>query len=159
MAETTDQNDVNEDITRSLREVVDDIEVFVASFVERLLEVAKSDRSATNSPQQIQTDSSKFDQERAAWEEQRRVQELEIRKRFDQLTDAWLRLEDEQREFLELKEQYAVHRSGTSIGNSRVVPETDTATIGSERIRESSVLQFQRLKQEIHLRRSTTLKR
>jgi len=158
-------NDTPDAIANALLDVVDDVEKFLSDYVKRLLIDGDNQPSQNwsgaddstvadatwNRVESVNKSDMDFEQEKNRWEQQRILQESEIQLKFEQLTEAWLRLEEEQRLFLQIKDQHMSVPVGNGTNKSEnpgVV--TEEADSGCEnQSRASAVLQFQRLRQEI----------
>lgn len=150
MSESGHPHDTPESIADSLRVVVADVETFVSDYLNRLSVAFENNRSKDRT-QKVYQSVEDFEQEKTRWEQYRMLQEKEIQRKFDQLTEAWLRLEGEQRMFLQTKDQReSVQLSSGNAKNENIrCTSTDASSGAHIRSRESAVLQFQRLRQEI----------
>lgn len=152
-------------ILDALQDVISDVHMFVADWCQRLDHVVASyDPPPTVLGQPADEDLHQriqdFQQEKHQWESERDVAALQIQEKADQLTEAWLRLEDEQRKFLQIKESRLqtardrtpaepVRSHGEDHANSDGPSPQRSMPAASNPSRADVVQQFQRLRREI----------
>ncbi|QDT07174.1 hypothetical protein K227x_55990 [Rubripirellula lacrimiformis] len=168
-----DDGSANDAVIASLQGVVSDVDDFMSSWLERLSQSDVLCQNPLTTDQRLRERIERFEREKSRWEDKRRCQEREIHQKLDQLSDAWLRLESEQRRFLQTKgsrhpiavannaaiddgvEKNPVPISGKQSVNEQVSSPRSVEATASE-ARESAVLQFQRLRQEIEFNRPSS---
>ncbi len=98
------QDDVTpETIVAALEGVISDVNEFLSEFCQRVDQDFASRKSATISEAELRKRLEEFTAEKNHWEANRERDEQRINQKFEQLTEAWLRLEEEQRSFLRTK--------------------------------------------------------
>lgn len=140
-----------DEIFDALELIIGDVHRFLQNFCERLQHVP--------APRQSDNDhSSEADslaQEREQWEAKRARVEHKIREQLDLLAAAWLRLEAEQRSFLQMKEGLAFDVSNRPEKKPlQASLETGLQTVpGGAKppplLPQSAIREFERLRQEI----------
>lgn len=162
-----------EDFVNELQTIVADIDTFLSRWLERIH--ADKDSMATRSPSEaLQQRMDEFLEERRGWEAKRDFELRKIEENTNQLTEAWLRLESEQRRFLQTKNQQPpATRVRSSDSNTEPLAQTRLTVLDREeplpsggeagRITNTAVAdpksdtaiqQFRRLKREIDRGRS-----
>ena len=167
--------------TEQLRKLLSDVDAFLTQYCDRLdrkvEEIARQaqTQSHTQDRQAGQDRSQKgestaaireLEEQRELWEAQKEQEELQIQQQLGLLQEAWLRLEEEQRSFLQSKESFAATQGGTRTSQApAAAPATEqTSTTRTQPIgrpskpvsannvaySSSAIDEFQRLKQEIH---------
>ncbi len=108
IAVNTDDCDVApEVILDALQDVISDVEAFLSDLFHRLdHNIAVSDTVA-EPDERLRQRIEEFQYEKSQWEAKRKCDAEQFREKADQLTDAWLRLEAEQRKILQMKEPHA----------------------------------------------------
>ncbi|MGI9471965.1 MAG: hypothetical protein ACR2NZ_10555 [Rubripirellula sp.] len=96
-----------EDALDAIQDVVDDVDEYVLEWFKRLNDGLVNDGSSTTSDRDLRARIREFREEKRQWEAKREVQQLELQEKMRQLTDAWLRLEDEQRVLLQRRDSAA----------------------------------------------------
>jgi hypothetical protein len=145
-----------QDIFDQLDSVIGDIHGFLSNFCERL-------QRLTAEPVATQGDSHAGDtspEAREEWEAKRARTEQKIRDHVELLSDAWLRLEAEQRNLLQTKEGLAVDlpsradkNSVAAVGGVGAARQSVSSISNPPQLRQSAVREFERLRQEIQLSR------
>lgn len=140
-----------QEICHALELVIGDVNRFLQNFCDRLQRVVPANDSSSSHLDE--TDD--LAEEQALWEAKRESVEQKIREQLDLLADAWMRLEAEQRSFLQKKEGLAfdLHsRAERSIADSSVGASLQSVPGGSRlppRPQQSAVHEFERLRQEV----------
>jgi hypothetical protein len=168
----------NDDIVRALEAIVRDIDVYLSGWLRRLEEAVPVLSSAAKAATHLDSGNEAFQREKAAWETRRQEEVRRIEETAALLTDAWLRLEAEQREFLQCKDaQRGAARERVSsspaiveepapvipaspgleaIAEPPACSEGETARVSAAPPgvqRPGTIEQFRRLQQEIEQRR------
>ena len=112
------------DVVDQLQQLIDDVEAFCTAYLREMSTICQCDDRTFGSGENIELGSSQLAREKAAWEQLRRMQEAELAEKFEYLTDAWLRLEEEQRQFLQTKE---LHSARSIEEHSRQLSDTSNA--------------------------------
>ena len=114
--------------TEQLRKLLSDVDAFLTQYCDRLdrkvEEIARQaqTQSHTQDRQAGQDRSQKgestaaireLEEQQELWEAQKEQEELQIQQQLGLLQEAWLRLEEEQRSFLQSKESFAATQGGT----------------------------------------------
>ncbi|MEM7560428.1 MAG: hypothetical protein AAF394_15005 [Planctomycetota bacterium] len=164
-----------------LRKLLSDVDAFLTHYCDRLdrkvEEIARQAQTRPHTPDRQsapvrteQADSSaamrELAEQQELWEAQKEQEELQIQQQLGLLQEAWLRLEEEQRSFLQTKEGFAATQGGTRTSSTpAAAPATEqTSTTRTQPIgrpskpvsannaaySSSAIDEFQRLKQEIH---------
>ena len=141
--------DCPQHIVDELEAVVTEIQDFLQDFCDRF---EKLTAQASTSPDNA-TDKGDSDESSGEWENKRKQAEQRIGEQVDLLTNAWLRLEDEQRALLQAKQGMANElkaRATTFDGGSasrlQCLPGSSQFTANIE---HSAVHEFERLRHEI----------
>ena len=154
-----------------LQVIVSDVEAFVSDWFKRLTQSVVSPMLVPTTNQQLLKHIDDFQTKKRQWEERKTHAEEEIREKLEQISEAWLRLEAEQRRFLQTKESYAptvpeYKAERESLGNVGAGDLTATMTSDGRCLNEQSlrpplpdtsvnrsakntIQQFQRLRREI----------
>lgn len=109
-----------EDALDAIQDVVEDVDQYVLEWFKRLndgLAVADAPAAAMTD-RELRARIKDFREEKRQWEAKREVEQHELQEKMRQLTDAWLRLEDEQRLLLQRRE---------STGSNKEKPTTRTS--------------------------------
>ncbi len=91
-------------IVDALQTIVSDVDAFLSNWFRRLDQCVESCPSGATPDAILQRRIEDFQNEKTRWEAQRNSDERHIQEQAQQLTEAWLRLEDEQRKFLQMKD-------------------------------------------------------
>ena len=161
-----ENSEVAEDeIFDALQDVISDVDTFMAGWCKRFDQVVSSCASpaaveANPADANLHDRIKDFQQEQAKWEAKRKLEAERIQEQADQLTEAWLRLETEQRRFLQMKESHPLatpERRTDAVEQTRdrdrsAIDQQSTrrsVTPNANPLREAAVRQFQRLRREI----------
>ncbi len=90
-----------EAIVVALQAMVADVDGFLSSWLQRIDNSLALANLSPEADEQIRRRISQFQQEKQKWETKRNSEAQQIREQAEQLTEAWLRLEAEQRKFLQ----------------------------------------------------------
>lgn len=149
VAATPPMGDYPQHIVGELEAVVNEIQAFLQNFCDRF-ETLRA--QASTLPADF-TDNDDSDDSSADWEIKRKQAEQRIGEQVDLLTNAWLRLEEEQRSLLQTKQGLANElkaRATTFDGSSasilQCLPGESQFAAKTE---HSAVHQFERLRHEI----------
>jgi hypothetical protein len=148
--ESTLFNSLPSEVIEELETVIGDIGGFLQNFCNRFEELS-TESFATKVNPNNNDDSAEA---REDWEAQRLVAEQGLREKIELLTGAWLRLEEEQRTLLQMKNGLAVELStragentaGSVGSNMKCLPGSSRH---STKTVQSAVCEFERLRQEI----------
>jgi hypothetical protein len=179
---TTSSVDVNHDavapeaILGSLQTVISDVDLFLSNWCERFDRDIRPDQPSVAPDEPLQVCIEELKVERSNWEAKRKCEARQLEEMANQLTEAWLRLEAEQRSFLQMKEMHlsphARQPSSDSVAGgagespvldhrvafesnsvSRAEPPKKTNRVptrpGAVSKSQNSIRQFQQLKREI----------
>lgn len=168
----------SEDLMGVLHSVVCDVETFVSDWLRRAqCELAVTDASAGNETLQRRFEG--LQAEKRQWEAKRQCELDAIEHKANQLTEAWLKLEAEQRELLKPQDKKHRSRRPETAEPTQVVvhdlspqsaeppsPPSRRTTNSIEAVKRShsdsirsmndSVRQFQQLRREIEMTRAAT---
>lgn len=161
------------EMVTAIERVVLDIDEFVGDWLRRLNDQLQTEPPAVATDDRLEASVDAFEHEKNRWRLERDLVDDQIREKVEQLTQAWLHLETEQRKFLQMKELRTDVPSELSV---QVAP-LPLPTTGSEltslpsqeakhpsakttascfvndskksRSSENAVLQFQRLRKEV----------
>ncbi len=161
----TSHNNPTRQAAEALEVLLNDIECFLKNYCDKLDQATL----AANLPKKPTTTHSSdvtanreiscsddWTEERSRWELQRNQEQLQIQEQLQQLESAWLRLEDEQRRFLQTHQAPVTGRGqrmpvdeapNPSLRNASPVRQTLATTTGT--VSATAVEEFQRLKQEL----------
>lgn len=118
-----------EEIVDALQTLVSDVDGFLSCWFQRLDQCVQESEPRTAGDAALKKRYSEFQNEKVRWERQREVEQQQIREQAEQLTDAWLRLEEEQRRFLQLKSgQRAAGPERESGGRVNLAVDQDRST-------------------------------
>jgi len=148
----------------ALQVITADVDQFLLCWLDRLSRTVVSQQPLPTTDSQLRERMREFRHQQAEWEEQRQREEQEIKRKLDEITAAWLRLEVEQRKLLQAKE-LQVHEAQTNgvygeavsaaatayseNSESEQVSSVDFLSPNANQRTETTVLQFQRLRREI----------
>ncbi len=165
-----------EEIVDALQTIVSDADAFLSNWFRRLEQCVESCDPRTTPEAILQKRLDDFQNEKNLWEAKRKSDERAIQEKAEQLTEAWLRLEQEQRRFLQMNDpqRHAGSERGSTNGvASRPAQEDSPAASDVEAAfaepspsgdarpthqpesfpnapaRDSAVRQFQQLRREI----------
>lgn len=93
-----------EAIADALHHIINDVRTYLSDWCYRLEQNVKSQGVSATSEAVLHERIDEFQKMKTLWEAKRVAEEQQIKQKTDQLTEAWLRLEDEQRSFLQHKE-------------------------------------------------------
>jgi hypothetical protein len=165
------------EIVDALQSMLTDVDGFMVNWFQRLNHQLELDASDSTPDQKLRVRIEEFRREKNEWKLKRDREEEHIKAKFQQLTDAWLNLETEQRKLLQLKNarpSATFESPSPSVPPPTVVTETSIAQpaevvtkvessesnlpfpsqVSQESVpTENAVRQFQRLRQEIQSRR------
>ena len=165
--------------TEQLRKLLSDVDAFLTHYCDRLdrkvEEFARQAQAQSHTPdrqsapvrsQQGESTAAirKLAEQQELWEAQKEQEELQIQQQLGLLQEAWLRLEEEQRSFLQTKEAFTATQGGTRASPAATPAAEQTNTERTQPIgrpskpvsasnaaySSSAIDEFQRLKQEIH---------
>lgn len=158
----------------ALQMILADVDAFMSAWFQRLEQQFVLCEVPTTANELLNERVEEFQQRKSQWDSKRKREEQQIQEKVEQLTEAWLRLETEQRRFLQIKETHVPANSDTTQRDSTglTMPQAnndskleqsfsvDRGSINANtaaynladqghRSREAAVRQFQRLRQEI----------
>jgi len=157
----------------AIERVILDIDNFVGDWLQRLNNQLQTERPSEATDPSLRENVDAFEQEKSRWRLERNRGDEQIREKVEQLTQAWLHLEAEQRKFLQIKEVRTIVTSELAIQvASQPLPTTGSESTSlrspegkhhsakttascfvtdskESRSSENAVLQFQRLRKEI----------
>lgn len=170
-----DRSPTYDDVAFALQAIVSDVDVFVSDWFKRLKQAVVLPAQVPTTNQQLLKLIDNFQREKRQWEDDQTAAEEEIQKKVEEISEAWLRLEAEQRRFLQTKETYASnlpeHRAAReSLENPGTSELTTSKTSDGRCLNEQpqrsplldtnvkrsakdTVQQFQRLRREIESNR------
>lgn len=125
-----------EDALDAIQDVVDDVDQYVLEWFKRLndgLVVADAPAAATTD-RELRTRIKEFREEKRQWEAKREVEQHELQEKMRQLTDAWLRLEDEQRLLLQRRESAGSNKEKPTSRTSNRPERTSAPASGTEEV-------------------------
>lgn len=131
----------NESVISELHQIADEVENFLVECCDELFTSIDHAQQLIARVAEHQPTSVTLDDEKAAWRKQRSMQEDELKRKFDLLSEAWLRLEEEQREFLMNKEKLSY--APTSLASTQDARPDDPVSA-------TAVEQFQKLREEMN---------
>ncbi|TWT83804.1 hypothetical protein CA13_52750 [Planctomycetes bacterium CA13] len=147
-----------------LQVVVSDVDQFLSCWLDRLSDTVVSHQPLPTTDPQLRKRIKDFQRQQAEWDNQRQCEELEIQRKLDEITQAWLHLEAEQRKLLQAKELQmlgsqessvsgdavsAVTRTSPERYESEPIPSADSLSSNVKHSSDTTVQQFQRLRREI----------
>ena len=160
-----------DEVAIALQDIVSDVDAFVSDWFKRLSQSVVSPIQIPATNQQLLEKIEGFQQEKRQWEAEKTGAEQDIREKLDEISEAWLRLEAEQRRFLQTKESYAptvpdYKTEREFVGNAAAGGLTSTmrgegSCLDEQPLRQplrdpivnrpakSTIQQFQRLRREI----------
>ena len=109
-----------------LRKIATDIETYLGKWVVRSRRVIEHGRGSTTSDVAMSTQMQKFEEKQRKWEARRQREMDDIADKAEELTVAWLKLESEQRQFLQMKESWQ-HRTNQAGNLVATDPSQSTA--------------------------------
>jgi hypothetical protein len=129
-------------IVDALEEVISDIDGFLSQWFQRLSHNADAFHTSAKPDERLRRRVQDLEQDKLRWKANQHSEEQRIHERAEQLTEAWLRLEGEQRRFLQIKDAHPSsggHRAPAIDIASRDAVEgpdakTDTGLAQNERI-------------------------
>ncbi len=149
IASTPPMGDYPPHIVDELEAVINEIQAFLQNFCDRFEALTAQ---ATTLPGDF-TDNDDAAESRDDWEAKRKQAEQRIHEQVDLLTNAWLRLEDEQRSLLQTKQGLANEfkaRATTFDGSSSSILQCLPGNSHfSAKTEHSAVHEFERLRHEI----------
>lgn len=111
-----------ERILEAIQEVVADVGAFLSDWVHRVDQRAASRCEPVTPDALLRERMEEFQSMKSYWEAKRTSEEQRLKEKADQLTAAWLRLEDEQRAMLQARES-----QGGSIRERSIAPQQAVA--------------------------------
>jgi hypothetical protein len=108
-------------ILEAIQHVVADVGTFLSDWVRRVDQRAASRCEPVTPDALLRERMEEFQSMKSYWEAKRTSEEQRLKEKADQLTAAWLRLEDEQRAMLQTRES-----QGGSIRERGIAPQTST---------------------------------
>ena len=105
-----------------LRQIAADIETYLGKWVVRSRRVIEHGLRSTTSDVAMSTQVQKFEELKRKWETQRQREMDQIAEKSDELTAAWLKLESEQRQFVQTKEAWEQRNQQTAAPTHAPVP-------------------------------------
>ena len=183
--ERNQETDRSDEIVDALQAIVTDVDAYLSNWCRQLDQCVESRDAETNPDAILQQRYSEFQNEKMRWERQRKLEQQQLQEQAKQLTDAWMRLEDQQRRFLQMKNAQRQNGSerepvaATTItvdqdspsaddGNSANTdslacrdarPPRQMETNSKPSARESAIRQFQQLQREIQSSRPNANRR
>jgi len=91
------------EIVDALQAMLSDVDGFMVDWFQRLNQQLVACDTVFSPDQKVRQQSERLRREQNEWNLKRDREDEQIQEKFQQLTDAWLRLESEQRKFLQLK--------------------------------------------------------
>ncbi|MEZ6138490.1 MAG: hypothetical protein R3C53_26710 [Pirellulaceae bacterium] len=152
----TNTNTNTDGIVAELASVIDDIECFLDGFCERVELALDIDHASVDLD--LTDEAWTLNAQHTDWETEKRRVENGIREQLDLLAAAWLRLEEEQQSFLQMKNAHATELTRRSESHPvAVTAVSDLVPVSQHNSRRQhmAVQEFQRLRQEIQSRRSS----
>ena len=171
-----------EEIVEQLQNIVSDVDAFLSNWLRRPPQCAESFDPTTTADVILQKRFKELQHEKILLEAKRKSDERQLQEKAQQLTQAWLQLEEEQRKFLQMKDPQrpAGHELGltSSVANrpadatspaatavnaprtelslsGETVASTQTESVPKAQTRDFAVRQFQQLRREIESSRPT----
>ena len=92
------------EIFAALQTIIADVDTFVAHWFEQIDRCVEPSNAAETHDAILRKRVREFQREKRLWEARRETEQQELQEKADQLSQAWLHLEAEQRRFLQLKE-------------------------------------------------------
>lgn len=111
-----------------LQDVMDDMEAFLANWLTRVEQL----QTASAMPDaQLRRRFRELEQEKIQWEAKRNRETQDLHEKAEQLVDAWLRLEAEQRRLTQIRDAHGQPSRNvtTETSESKVTPEADTEQV------------------------------
>jgi hypothetical protein len=165
------RTDETDEIVDALQTIVSDVDHYLTNWCRRLDQCVESKDPVTTPDAILQQRYNKFQNEKLRWERQRRLEQQQLQNQAKQLTEAWLRLEDEQRRFLQMKNPQrsngskrestpaatitvgqdsasAAHNDSLACGETRP-PRRLPSISSTTTTRDSAIRQFEQLQREI----------
>ncbi len=156
----------------TLDTIVSDIDRFVLDWAQRLQQQLEVEDKTPKPDQRLRRQIEQFENEKSEWRLKRDQENERINEKLEQLADAWLHLEAEQRQFLQLKQNVHVQSievtqqpqvsAGTDdVASASALASTSPRCVDAQEplatssklqdpiTAETAVRQFQRLRQEI----------
>lgn len=96
------------DAVDTLQSIITDVEEFLTDWAQRLDQCAATFQPDTSADAVLQKRVQEFKNAKSVWEAKRLAEERRIQEKANELTQAWLRLEDEQRALLQMKDPLSV---------------------------------------------------
>lgn len=134
--------------------LIDDIHRFLADWQGRVNTELRSLRSSPPDAQVSQLRITAFEQQKRQWELHRARESQLIREQSDQLTNAWLQLEAEQRRLLQLKQDLR-HPIASAPAPATLTRPLKSLPITNQ-TRDAAIRQFRQLQQEAGAADSTS---
>ena len=131
-------------IAEALDDVISDIDRFLSLWFKRLSHNADSFQAAAKPDERLRRRMQDFEQEKLRWKAKRHSEQRRIQEKAEQLTEAWLRLEAEQRRFLQIKDAHPGSGGSRAVAidttsrDPAVGPDTKTVTALVENERTAS---------------------
>lgn len=151
----TNEIETNEAVSvfDELASVVSDINAFLQNFIDRFESIQAESPTSIDSLKEVDDSADT----REEWDIKRLLAEQKIREQVELLTNAWLRLEEEQRALLETKKGLAVELSSRAekkaVGIGSPVQCLPGTSHFSTKTEQSAVFEFERLRREIQANR------
>ena len=112
-----------EAILESLHDVISDIDSFMFDWQQRFNRCADQMKPSHKPDDQLRRQIKEFQAQQRQWESQRKAEQEQLEANANQLTDAWLRLEAEQRALLQ---------AGTQVSPLPTATQTDRRTVQTQ---------------------------
>ena len=119
-------------ILEAIQDVVADVGAFLSDWVQRVDQRAAARCKQVTPDALLREQMEEFQSMKSYWEAKRTAEEQRLKEKADQLTAAWIRLEDEQRAILQTRES-----QGGSIRDRSIAPQT--ATVAKQAVASGTV--------------------
>ncbi|QDT08167.1 hypothetical protein [Planctomycetes bacterium K23_9] len=124
----TENDQPSHDIVESLHALTRDLETFVAQWSRRLDHAIESSQPVPLDDHGLQKRAEQLQLEKRQWESEQAAEQQVAKERIEQLTQAWLQLESEQRSFLQIKATQHGSNSHAADANN---PSTNRSNVSS----------------------------
>ena len=108
-----------------LRKIAGEIEAYLSKWVIRSRRVVELGYGATTSEVAMSSQVKKFEEQQRKWEVRRQRELDDLSDKAQELADAWLKLESEQRQFLQIKDAWQ-HRNAQPGPPAEIKPPSPT---------------------------------
>ena len=151
------------DTVIALRQLMGEIEQFLSGFCNQIQRATAQSAVTTRPDAELQKQAEELQTLKQLWDAKRDAEEKRIAERAEELTQAWLELEAEQRRFLQIRDSHAgtPTRSEPEVGTqishpaeATPISRSEESSVPRQQPRESARQQFDRLRREIASSRS-----